>query len=192
MTRTIDTTMFNSVALFAPGLHVIQHLRRSGIGVEAGHPRSDRDSARTGHRVPGRQDPGLRHELILVQHHGAGMNSRNDRHMDSRDHLCMDACENDVMNARHHMHPHDWLHSRDGHNAVDVAHIARPHDVPVTYFVDVAIRCSSDVAVAAAGDIAIAIDVADLRHRSEAVDRTDICAGDRLLAGFSDTLCRLS
>jgi hypothetical protein len=48
--------MFNSVALFAPGLHVIQYLRRAGIGVEAGHPRSDRDSAPTGDRVPGWQD----------------------------------------------------------------------------------------------------------------------------------------
>jgi len=184
--------MFNSVALFAPGLHVIQHLRRSGIGVEAGHPRSDRDSARTGHRVPGRQDPGLRHVLILVQHHGAGMNSRNDRYMDSRDHLRMYAREDDVMNTRHHMYPHDWLDSRDGHNAVDVSHVARPRDIPVTYFVDVAIPCSSDVAVAIASDIAIAIDVTDLRHRSEAVDRADVCAGDRLLARFSDTLCRLS
>jgi hypothetical protein len=85
------------------------------------------------------------------------------------------------------MHLHDWLDSRDRHNAVDVWHVLRPRDVLVTYFVDVAIPRSSDVAVTGAGDIAIAIDAAELRHCSEAVGRA--CAGDRLLAGVSDTLC---
>jgi hypothetical protein len=80
------------------------------------------------------------------------MDSGNDRHMNARDYPRMYAREDDGMNARDRMYPHDRLHSRDRHNAVDVAHVARPRDILVTYFVDVAIACSSDVAVASAGD----------------------------------------
>ena len=144
--------------------------------------RSGHNGPRSRHRGAGRQHPGFRHVLVLVQNHGPSVDPRNHRDMHPGDHVRMDTRDNLVVNERYRVNANHGLHPCDRHDAVDVAHIVRPGDVPVFDLVYVTIFRSRDVVIARASYVAVSVDIADSRYGLVPIDRIHFCAGNRMVA----------
>src|SRR6516165_6966469 len=153
--------------------------------------RSGHDGPRSRHRGAGWQHPGFRHVLVLVQNHGPSMDPRNHRDMHPGDHARMHTRDNAVVNERHHVNANHRLHLCDRHDAVDMAHIVRPGDIPVFDLVYVTIFRSRDDVIARASYVAVSVDIADSLYRLVPIDRTYVCAGNWMLAAHSVTALRL-
>jgi len=120
--------------------------------------------------------------LVLIQNHGPSVNPWNHRDMHPGDHARMHTRDNLVVNECHHVNANHRLHPCDRHDAVDMAHIVRPGNVPVFDLVYVTIFRSRDVIIARARYIAVSVNIADSRYGLVPIDRTHICAGNWFLA----------
>ena len=147
--------------LAAAGDPVRLHVAIAGDSRRSGH-----DGPRSSHRCPGRQHPGFRHVLVLVQNHGPSVDPRNHRDMHPGDHAGMYTRHNAVVNQRHHVNANHRLHPCDRYNAIDMTHIVRPGDVSVFDLAYITIFRSRDVVIARARYVAVSVDIADSRYRS--------------------------